>query len=72
MLLVMLEGRGVPMPFSSPRILDMINSDRWTEVARQNYQAGMRTLEGHGLISITREYGQPLKLALTDEGRMHG
>lgn len=72
MFLVALEMRRVPMPFSGPDLLRIINKDRWAEVARQNYQAGMRTLEKHGLITITREYGQPLKFALTDEGRMHG
>ncbi|ANZ52223.1 hypothetical protein Ahp2_41 [Aeromonas phage Ahp2] len=72
MLLVVLERRGVPMPFPGPRVLDMVNSDRWTPVARQNFQAGMKTLEAHGLVTISREYGQPLKLTLTDEGRMHG
>lgn len=72
MLLVVLESRRAPMPFPGPEVLRLINSDRWNPVARQNYQAGMKTLEGHGLISISREYGQPLKLALTDEGRVHG
>ncbi|MGL4753742.1 MAG: hypothetical protein ACRCXB_15285 [Aeromonadaceae bacterium] len=72
MLLVVLEGREVAMPFPGPRLLEFINSDRWTPVARQNFQAGMATLEKHGLITIAREYAQPLKLALTDEGRMHG
>lgn len=72
MLLVVLEGRGAPMPFHAPDLLKLINSDRWTEVARQNYQAGMRTLEKNGLLTITRASNLSLKLQLTDEGRMHG
>ncbi|MGL5215861.1 MAG: hypothetical protein ACRC8R_12095 [Aeromonas hydrophila] len=72
MLLVALEMRREPMPFPGPRLLEMINKNRWADVARQNYQAGMRTLEKHGLITITREYARPLMLSLTDEGRMHG
>lgn len=72
MLLVALELRGRPMPFPGPDLLALINSDRWSPVARQNFQAGMKTLEGHGLVTITRDYGQPLRLSLTDEGRALG
>lgn len=72
MLLVVLERKGVKMPFHAATLLKMINSDRWTHVARQNYQAGMRTLEGHGLITQTRADNLHLHIQLTDEGRVHG
>ncbi|APU00429.1 hypothetical protein [Aeromonas phage 3] len=72
MLLVVLESRAEPMPFHAPKLLELINSDRWNPVARQNYQTGMRTLEKHGLLTITRASNLSLQLQLTDEGRMHG
>ncbi|AWH14541.1 hypothetical protein [Aeromonas phage 13AhydR10PP] len=72
MLLVVLEQREVPMPFHAPKLLEFINKDRWTPVARQNYQAGMRTLEKNGLLVITRAQNLSLQVKLTDEGRMHG
>lgn len=72
MLLVVLEKKGVKMPFHAATLLKMINSDRWTHVARQNYQAGMRTLEKNGLITQTRADNLHLHIQLTDEGRVHG
>lgn len=72
MLMVVLERRKVAMPFHAATLLKMINTDRWTPVARQNFQAGMRTLEGHGLISLKRADNLHLYIQLTDEGRVHG
>ncbi|MGL4355670.1 MAG: hypothetical protein ACRCTP_17695 [Aeromonas popoffii] len=70
-LLFRFELRGSLRPHPSARLLEMINSQRGTEVARQNYQAGMRTLATHGLINVYRAQNLSLAYQLTDEGRMH-
>lgn len=71
-LLFHFELRGNLEPMPSARLLEFINSQRGTDVARQNYQAGMRTLSKHGMINIYRAQNLSLAYQMTDEGRMHG
>lgn len=68
-LLLVMERRGNRRPVPFVDLLRTINSNRFNDVARQNFYTGLRNARDKGLMLVLRDRSLRLSAALTDEGR---